>query len=126
MEKHYENKFAYFRISNEIVFLDIKDDVVLDLTTVAIITADRVRFQEDRSYFVLFNINRLIDTDKSGRDYLAHYGWFLTKRVGILATPFKAHVIAKFYIHISKPKVDTMIFSDERVALKFLIDAVNK
>lgn len=120
MDRHYENKFAYFRIDNQIVFLDIKEDVVLDLNAAALITSDRMRFQEDKSFPVLFNINGLSDTDKPGRDYLAQSGWFLTKRVGILANPFKALMIAKFYLSISKPKVASAIFHDEQVALNFL------
>ncbi len=120
MDRHYENKFAYFRIDNQIVFLDIKEDVVLDLNAAVIITSDRMRFQEDKSFPVLFNINGLSDTDKAGRDYLAHYGWFLTKRVGILASPFKALMIAKFYLNLSRPKVASAIFDDVQVALDFL------
>jgi len=126
MGSHFENKFAYFRISNEIVFLDIKDDVVLDLAAAEAITSDRMQFQEDKSYAVLFNINRLSDTSKSGRDYLAQYGWFLTKRVGIVANPFKTLMIAKFYVLLSKPKVVTEIFVEERVAMDFLISRINQ
>ena len=125
MERHFENKFAYFRISNEIVFLEIKDDVVLDLDVAATITSDRMQFQEDKSYPVLFNISNLTDTDKSGRDYMAQYGWFLTKRVGILANPFKALTIAKFYLLLSKPKVATEIFSEEKLAISYLTNRTN-
>jgi hypothetical protein len=120
MEKHYENKFAYFRISNQIVFIEVKDDVVLDLDAAAAITADRLQFQEDVSYLVLFDVNGISDTDKAGRDYMAQYGWFLAKRVGILANAFKARTIAKFYLAMSKPKVVTEIFNDENTALHFL------
>lgn len=126
MERHFENKFAYFRISNEIVFLEIKEDVVLDLDVAATITSDRMQFQEDKSYPVLFNINNLTDTSKSGRDYMAHYGWFLTKRVGILANPFKALTIAKFYLLLSKPKVATEIFSEEELAISYLVSQTNE
>lgn len=125
MERHYENKFAYFRISNQIVFLDIKEDVVLDLDAAETITNDRMQFQEDKCYPVLFNINRLSDSNKSGRDYMAHYGWFLAKRVGILASPFKSLTIAKFYIELSKPKVATEIFIEEQMAINFLISRTN-
>ena len=48
MERHFENKFAYFRISNQIVFLEIKDDVVLDLDVAATITSDRMQIQKDK------------------------------------------------------------------------------
>ncbi len=120
MERHFENKFAYFRISNEIVFLEIKDDVVLDLDVAATITSDRMQFQNDKSYPVLFDINGLSDTDKSGRDYMAHYGWFLTTRVGIVAKTFKGLTIAKFYLLLGKPTIATKIFSDENIAHRFL------
>lgn len=126
MGSHFENKFAYFRISNQIVFLDIKDDVVLDLDAAEAITSDRMQFQEDKSYPVLFNINGLSDTSKSGRDYMAQYGWFLTKRVGILASPFKTLIIAKFYLLLSKPKVTTEIFIEEQGAIHFLISRSNQ
>jgi hypothetical protein len=119
-DSFYENKFAYFRISNQIVFLEIKAEVLLDIVAAETITSDRLHLQQDVSYPVLFDISALGGTDKSGRDYLAKYGWFLTKRVGILANPFKAMTIARFYLLLSKPNVATQIFNDKKIALQFL------
>lgn len=120
MERHYENKFAYYRISNQIVFLEIKENVTLDLEAASLISADRMVLQKDNCYPVLFDMIGLADSNKSGRDYLAHCGWFLASRVGILARPYTSNTIANFYLQQSKPIVATAIFAERLPALRYL------
>jgi hypothetical protein len=119
-DRHYENKFAYFRISNHVVFLDIKDDVVLDDETAIAITTERLKLQQDEIYPVIFNIRAVAGSSKSGRDYLAQHGWILTTRVRIIANQFTSLTVAKFYMVISKPNVKTSIFDNENSAILFL------
>jgi hypothetical protein len=120
MKGLYENKFAYYRIDNQIVFLEVKENVVLDFEAAAVISLDRMRLQNDQCYPVLFDIEHLADSSKSGRDYLAHCGWFLASRVVILARSFTPATIAKFYLQQSKPSVTTALFDDKTAALQFL------
>jgi len=120
MEQHYENQFAYFRIHNEIVFLEIKDDVVLDLDAAEAITFDRLQFQNDKSYRLLIDINGFVDSDKSGRDYLAQFGCGLTKKISLVAAPYTHELLAKFYLRFSKPTVETKVFCNTVQALDFL------
>jgi len=120
MTRDYESKHAYFRISNNIVFLELKDEAVLDIEAVKAITSDRLRLQGDKSFPVLFNMEGVSDSNKSGRDYLAKYGWILAERVGIFACSAIALQIAAFYLRFGKPNVITKIFKDKQEALIFL------
>ena len=117
---HFENKFAYYRIDRQIVFLEIKENVVLDFEAAVAISSDRLRLQSDRCYPVLFDLERLADSSKSGRDYMAHCGWFLASRVGVFAQSITPTIIAKFYLLQSKPVVATALFEEREAALRFL------
>lgn len=120
MDHQFENRYAYYLVSNHIIFLEIKENVVLDHEVAAKIASDRMRIQEGRHYPVLLDLNGLADSSKTGRDYLAHYGWYFVSRVGILVNLRKPSIIAKFYLQLSKPAVPSMIFSDRAMAVQFL------
>ena len=122
MNRNSENRFAYFCISNEIVIIELKEDIVINLQSAQAIATERLILQRDRFYSVLFDITSVAETDKEGRDYFARYGWFLTRRISILANGAKSQVIAKFYVLLNKPEVHTQIFTDRTAALYYLKD----
>lgn len=120
MKGQFENRYAYFRISNNIVFVNTKDDVMLDADMAASITMDRIRLQNNKSFSVLFEMSSVSNSDKSGREYLAKYGWPLAKQVSILCINKRSFSIASFYISISKPIVPTQLFQNESKAVHYL------
>ena len=112
--------YSYAGINNQIVFIKTKDNVMLDEAMAVAITSDRISLQSDRSLPVLFEMNGITDSDKSGRDYLAKYGWLLTQQVGIYSNTYRSFTVASFYLHISKPTVFTKLFRKESDAMAFL------
>lgn len=120
MESVFENKYAYFRITNTIVFVRCRDNVTLDLEMAMVITSDRIRLQSNKSYPVFFEMSGVLGSDKFGRDYLAKYGWLLASSVGICSTSEKSLAIASFYLYVTKPVVPTRLFRNEKQAITFL------
>jgi hypothetical protein len=120
MDDYFENEFALFWISENILFFEYKSDVVINLVAAQRIVSDRMQMQKEKAYPVLCDIRGIADSDKAARDYLAQHGSVLTKAVSILANQTISTVMISFYLKISKPQVPTKVFNDKAKALEFL------
>ncbi|MBC9795887.1 hypothetical protein IBL28_07915 [Sinomicrobium sp. FJxs] len=115
-----ENEYAKFWIDRNILFFVYKPNTIIDLKAAKIIVADRLKFQNERSFPVFCDIRGIKDVDKTARDYLAREGSTLTRAVSILVAPPVSHVILEFYLKVSKPNIPSKIFTDRQKALRFL------
>ena len=120
MEDYFENEFALFWISGNILFFEYKPGVVINLVVAQRIVMDRMQMQKEKAYPVLCDVSGIADSDKAARDYLAQHGSVLTKAVGIVVQRTLSMVMISFYLKISKPQVPTKVFSDRAKALAFL------
>lgn len=116
----YENDYALFWIADSILFCEYKPEISIDLQVAQRIVADRIHFQNEKSYPILCDIRGIIDTDKAGRDYLAQSGSVLTKAVALITDQKVSLTISNFYLKISKPSVPTQLFTKEEEAISFL------
>ena len=116
----YENEYALFWVENEILIFEYKSNVILDLNVAKRVVADRLYFQNEKSYPVVCDIRGIIDTDKAGRDYLAQSGSLFTKAVGLIVHQKVSITISNFYLQISKPIVPTKLFSNKEDAVQYL------
>jgi hypothetical protein len=116
----YENEYALFWVENDILFFEYKPNVILDLNVAKRVVADRFQFQNEKLYPVLCDIRGIIDTDKSGRDYLAQSGSLLTKAVGLIVRQRVSITISNFYLQISKPTVPTQLFTNKEDGIVYL------
>ncbi len=120
MDDYFENEFALFWISGNILFFEYKPGVVINLVVAQRIVTDRMQMQKEKAYPVLCDVRGIADSDKAARDYLAHHGSVLTKAVSILAHETVSLTMISFYLKICKPQVPTEVFSDRAKALEFL------
>ena len=120
MDDYFENEFALFWISGNILFFEYKPGVVINLVAAQRIVTDRIQMQKEKAYPVLCDVRGIADSDKAARDYLAQHGSVLTKAVSILAHQTVSFVMMSFYLKICKPQVPTKVFSDKPAALEFL------
>ncbi|MFV5692922.1 hypothetical protein ACM55K_12920 [Flavobacterium sp. LT1R49] len=120
MDGYFENEFAIFWISEQMLFFEYKPDVVIDLAAAQLVVADRIQMQKEKAYPVLCDIRGIADSDKAARDYLAQHGSLLTKAVGVVAHRSMSILMISFYLKISKPQVPTRVFTDKSAALEFL------
>lgn len=116
----YENEFAQFWIADGILFFEYKPNTILDLKAAQQIVADRIRFQNEKAYPVMCDVRGIVNTDKSGRDYLAQSGSVLTKAVALIVHQKVSITISNFYLRISKPTVPTQLFNNKENALDYL------
>lgn len=120
MDDYFENEFALFWISGNILFFEYKPGVVINLVAAQRIVTDRMQMQKEKAYPVLCDVRGIADSDKAARDYLAQHGSVLTKAVSILAHQTVSLTMISFYLKICKPQVPTKVFSDRAKALEFL------
>ena len=120
MANTFENEYVCYEMSDDIIYMRSKSNMVLDKTTAIVMTADRIRLQFGSVFSVFFDMTGMIDSDKEGRDYLAKHGWLLTRIVSICAEDYCASTIATFYLFVNKPIVNTKVFSTEKDAFAFL------
>jgi hypothetical protein len=116
----FENKYAYFRIGNGIVTIQAKSDVVLNLDMATAITFARISLQNQKVLPVCFEMSGIKDCDKTGRDFLAKFGWAFAQKVAIHTANSRSTLIARYYQKISKPIVTTRLFFNEEQAMAFL------
>lgn len=116
----YENEYAKFWIVNGILFFEYKPNIILSLEVAQKVVADRIHFQNEKSFTVLCDVRGIVDTDKSGRDYLAQSGSVLTTAVALIIHQKVSLTISNFYLRISKPTVPTQLFTNQDEALVYL------
>jgi hypothetical protein len=116
----YENEFFILSISDSILALEYRPETTIDLTTAKSIVAKRVQLQADKIYPVILDMRSVVDSDKAGRDYLAQYGFVLTKAAAILVNPGVSAIITSFYLKRYVSEVPVQIFTDKLKALEFL------
>lgn len=116
----YENEYAQFWITNGILIFEYKPNIILSLEVAQNIVADRIHFQNEKSFPVLCDVRGIVDTEKSGRDYLAQSGSVLTKAVALIVHQKVSSTISNFYLRINKPTVPTQLFTNQDEALAYL------
>jgi len=116
----YENEYAQFWIADGILIFEYKPNTILGLEVAQNVVADRIHFQNEKPFPVLCDVRGIVNTDKSGRDYLAQSGSVLTKAVALLVNQKVSLTISNFYLRISKPSVPTQLFTDQEEALAYL------
>lgn len=119
-QEYYENDYALFWIEGHVLYFEYKPDTVITLAVAKKVVSDRIRFQNEKTYPVFCDVRGIIDSDKSGRDYLAQSGSILTKAVAILGHQNVSQTMSSFYLKINKPSVPTAFFTNKQSALAFL------
>ncbi|WP_242928645.1 DUF7793 family protein [Pontibacter vulgaris] len=103
-----------------ILYCIYKDIELVDLETAKICVKQRIEYSENKSYPVLFDITRVKQSTKEGRDYLANEGNDLVIASAILIGSPMLKMSANFFIRVNKPKNPTQMFTDKNSALKWL------
>lgn len=120
MKGNFENRYAYFRVGRDMIFIYSKSNVVLDLDMALSITVTRLNLQNFKPVSVFFDVDGIAKSEKHGRDFLAKCGWPLTARVAIYASSNRSAFFARYYKRVCNPVVDTQIFQNAAEAMAFL------
>ncbi len=116
----YENDYARFWFADGIHFIAYKSEITINLKVAQCVVADRMQFQDGKAYPVLCDIRGIADSDKAGRDYLAHTGSVLITAVAMLIHEQVSLTISNFYLQINKPTIPTQVFITRAAALAYL------
>ena len=116
----YENELFILSLGNGIISLAYKPKTTLDLMAAQNSVAMRLQLQADKSYPVFLDMSGVTDSDKAGRDYLAQYGFVLTKAIAILVKTGVSSVITSFYLKRYTAEIPVKVFTEKVKALEFL------
>lgn len=118
--RFYDNKYAHFAVQDGILFITYKSNTTLNLAVAKLVVTDRIRFQNNTNFAVLCDLRGIVNSDKAGRDFLAHSGSLLLKAVALLVDEKVLLGMSTFYVEVSKPLVPTEIFTNEISAITYL------
>lgn len=124
MNYTYENKHAYYRLKNSILYITFKKGLVLTLKAALQIVHDRLTFQSYTAYPVICDISNVKSIEFDARQYLSAEGSTLLTAVALVTTHQTIYSMARFYVEVNIPKVPTQIFKNTADAEAF-IDAYN-
>lgn len=120
MKTFFENSFATYSLTNNILYFYYKEGQLITLEAAQQIVRDRLRLQDHVSVPVLCNINDVLHADYKARNYLAHTGSLLTQAVALVCTNVQQRFMSAYFLDVCVPSVPTEIFSDEQSAFDFL------
>lgn len=115
-----ENEFVKLWIDRNILFIEYKPDIHIDLAAVKKILNLRLRFQNGKAYPVICFINGVIGFDKQASDYTAIFGLILISAISYVAVHVLPMVLLYFYLYIYKPQIPSQLTTSIEEAIKFL------
>lgn len=115
-----ENEYATYHIQDDILNIDYKHGVSINLAVAIRIVEDRLAFQQSLPFKILCDIRGVREIDKPARDYLAIEGSVLVVAVAYLIEPTVSRAISEFYISISNPPIPSRTFTELEAARQFL------
>ena len=116
----FEGKYGTYWISDGILFVDYKPDLIVTLKVAERITRDRMEFQQDKEYPIFSNLDGIIGTHSEARHYLVHEGSLLIKALALYSTSPIAIRLTEFYLRTLTHKIPTQLFQYKNNALRFL------
>lgn len=120
MKEVFHNDYADFWLDNGILFFVYQPQTVLNLDIVEQVVADRLRYQEEKSYPVFCDARGITKVDKAARDFLAIEGSAQATAVALLVNPPLNEALSIFYLRTSQPVIPTEMFTDKEKALVYL------
>ena len=120
MKKSYENKFAIYLLTEELLHIIYKKDRSIDLKAAQLIVQDRMKLQHGRKMPVLCDIREVRWVNKKARDYLALEGSQWITALAFLVDPPVTDVISTIYLGTHAQDIPTKAFTSKSEALDFL------
>jgi hypothetical protein len=116
----FEGKYGTYWITDDILFVAYKTDLVVTLKVAKRIVNDRLEFQKDVEYPVFCDLTRIIGSDSEARHYLVQEGTLLIKALAVYATSPVAVRLTEFYLKTLSHKIPTKLFTNKNQAIRFL------
>lgn len=115
-----ENEYGKYWVREGILFIVSKPIAFLDIGIAKVMTADRIRLQEDEAFPVFCDSRGVNDSSKEARDFFAHEGSVLIKAVAIFDDRIFRRTALRYYLMRNKPLVPTAFFDRWEEGVGFL------
>lgn len=114
------NEFVTYRIQSNLLFIDFKVDVYLDLGAAQRIVADRLLIQGGRDFYIVCDVTGVWNASKAALDHLAGVGSEQIKAVAFISTSTLASSKLTLYLNNFLQPVETKIFCTRSQAVDYL------
>jgi hypothetical protein len=122
--KSYDFEFAFLQYDQKsnILFFRVKQDIDVDLHVIT----EMLRYAEEvmgpKRHLCVVDFGTSVNSDEEGRKRYANSLYIQNYRIAdaFLVNSLALKLVANFFIKITQPKVKTRMFTDEKLAIKWL------
>lgn len=117
----YEGKYTRIWTENNILFLEYRPNLILDLNSVQHVLAERLVFQQNKEYAVFCDPTGIISADNNAMDFLSQEGCLLIKAIAFYVQSPLPVLLTEYYIKTHIQKVPAEIFKNKFQAINYLL-----
>ena len=108
------------RIEDDILFLEYRARLTLNIKVAKKVVAERLIYQKNRRFPVFCDSSGIISADVEALDYFASEGTIFIEGLAIFSENPRAFLLSKFYVETHKQEIPTAVFENRFQALNFL------
>jgi len=118
----FENKYCFFEIRNNILFMEYKNDLIITLPIAQQIVTDRLKFQHQENYHFISMIVKLKIkyAHKNAREYLAIEGAKGLISTALVTNSLVTKTLIKIFLTVEKPNIPIRVFEDQESAITWI------
>lgn len=116
----FENRYARIWIKDNILFLEYKPNLILNLKEAKRVVSDRMGLQKNKAFPVLCDPSGILKSNIETLEYLSREGSLLIKALAFLTKNPRSFLLSKFYVETHKQEIPTAVFENKFQALNFL------
>ncbi len=111
-----------------ILFFRVKQDIVVDIAEIKEMIGYVQEVMGNKTHYAVIDFGSSLGSTTEGRKAYAESAYLINNRLAdaFLVKSLAVRLIANFFINVTKPKVATRLFTDEKEAIKWLEGLRNK
>ncbi len=115
-----QNTFANYELIQGIVHITIVNPMVITLHIAKTIVADRLKFQNEKPFPIVFFIQNVTGIEKEAHHFLIYSGYHHVKAVAFIANQPQINFLTKIHLQTDFQHQNHAVFHNIQQALTFL------
>jgi hypothetical protein len=115
-----ETPYMKLWIKDKIIYCDYTKGIDISLSIAKLCIAQRIEFSKGKEYPACVFVKNINSVEKAARKCFAEEGAFLIKACALIIDSPLSQVLSNFFLYINKPNVPTRLFTETKLAEKWL------